>query len=289
MNILICGSEGFLGKAVSKYLREKGYVVNAMHTKDFESEDSDFTKRIEGKDVVINLCGAPMMKPYSLEHKNFVYSSRIDSTQEIANAIFDAEVRPKLFISISSTDIYRPGRVNIEDNPSFNDGYLGRLCVDWERIVTDVPDSVRTVILRMGTVLSRNGGLLKRILPSFRAGFGSYYRPGNQWLTWIHIEDVLRIVEFAIENEKLEGPINVVAPKHITYKQFARTLASVLKRPLWFRTPEWMMRGRYGEFSKSITQGSKVFPRKLKEMDFDFLYSDPRQALEQILGKKRKK
>jgi len=300
-NVLIAGITGLIGNKLARLLlpeyKVRGLVRNVRSAQsklpevDFYSwnEDEKFlVNLIEDFDIVINLSGRSIAKGrWTEKTKREIYSSRIETTKRLAELISKASKKPESFIVASAVGYYGldVNKISDEDSPPSND-FLGNVCVDWEKASSLVDEfNVRRVNVRISTVLSRDGGALPLISLPFKFFAGNYFGTGNQFFTWIHEKDLIRLFKYIIENKSISGPINAVSPQAITMKEFCITLGKVLKRPCWLKIPEWMMRLLLGEMAEILIKGGRVIPKKAIDSGFKFEFEELEQALRNLIGK----
>jgi len=300
-NVLIAGITGLIGNKLARLLlpeyKVRGLVRNVRSAQsklpevDFYSwnEDEKFlVNLIEDFDIVINLSGRSIAKGrWTEKTKREIYSSRIETTKRLAELISKASKKPECFIVASAVGYYGldVNKISDEDSPPSND-FLGNVCVDWEKASSLVDEfNVRRVNVRISTVLSRDGGALPLISLPFKFFAGNYFGTGNQFFTWIHEKDLIRLFKYIIENKSISGPINAVSPQAITMKEFCITLGKVLKRPCWLKIPEWMMRLLLGEMAEILIKGGRVIPKKAIDSGFKFEFEELEQALRNLIGK----
>jgi len=300
-NVLIAGITGLIGNKLARLLlpeyKVRGLVRNVRSAQsklpevDFYSwnEDEKFlVNLIEDFDIVINLSGRSIAKGrWTEKTKREIYSSRVETTKRLAELISKASKKPESFIVASAVGYYGldVNKISDEDSPPSND-FLGNVCVDWEKASSLVDEfNVRRVNVRISTVLSRDGGALPLISLPFKFFAGNYFGTGNQFFTWIHEKDLIRLFKYIIENKSISGPINAVSPQAITMKEFSITLGKVLKRPCWLKIPEWMMRLLLGEMAEILIKGGRVIPKKAIDSGFKFEFEELEQALRNLIGK----
>jgi len=286
MIVSISGAGGFIGKALTRACHEKGWTTKSINRGSFGMPADEFRKeKIEGCDVVINLAGASISKRWDEAYKKEIYDSRIGSTNKIVNAIRESSVKPGLLISVSGTDIYDNTRTHDEDSTSFSDSFLGNVCRDWEMEALNAPGTVRVVIPRMGMVLGEDGGALSSMYLPFSLGLGAKIGKGSQWISFIHIKDLVNAFLFIIEHNELSGPVNLVSPYPVTNAEFSSTFGKVLKQPVFLALPGGILKLIYGEGSVLLLKGHKVLPGKLTLMGFHFKYPTITNALVNLFGK----
>jgi uncharacterized protein (TIGR01777 family) len=245
-----------------------------------------WTNRIERADAVINLAGESIAgKRWTKARKKELKDSRIIPTRAIVDAIRRAPKKPALLINASAVGYY--GMVDggdVLETESWGHDFLAELCGAWElEARTAEQYGVRVVMLRFGVVLDRSAEALRRMTLPFRLFAGGWLGSGRQWFPWVHSDDVVGIVMFALENPKVSGPVNVVAPDHVTNKEFSQQLGKVMRRPCWAPVPGFVLRIALGEVAGMILTGPRVIPGKILDAGYDFKYPSLTPALESIL------
>jgi uncharacterized protein (TIGR01777 family) len=285
MKVMVSGSTGFIGKHLVHALSMRGWDVHILARDDFNLGEEKFIDKLEGHKTLIHLAGAPIIRRWSEGYKKELYSSRIDTTHKISLAVRRMRVKPEVFISTSAVGIYKGERTYSENNAEYDQGFLGNLCRDWEHRAEQVSDLTRVVIFRMGVVLGRDGGALKKMYLPFYLGMGGVIGRGTQFVSWVHIDDVIAAYLYAIDNDGIFGVFNLTAPAPVNNREFVKTLGSVLRRPAVFPIPSSALRLIYGEGATVLTGGQKVVPTRLIESGFRFRFVDLRTALEDVFGK----
>ncbi len=273
--IAISGVTGLIGSNLKKIFKENNNVVIPITRFDFYQGVFHLIEKLKDVDVVINLAGEPILGRWTKRKKQNILNSRIQSTRLLITAINRMENAPKVFISSSSIAIY--DNIEVHDEFSYNYGkdFLADVSKFWEKEVLKLKNKqTRAVILRLGLVLSEQGGALKKIAPFYKMGFGMVIGDGKQFMPWIHLNDVLKLISWAIENNKVNGIYNVVAPQLIRNYTFSITLSSILKSSLIFKIPNWMLRLVCGECSMVLSKGQQVIPHRLLAEQFE--YSQPK-------------
>lgn len=289
MVILLSGSTGFIGRVLRQRLLENNHKIYALVRKEKSDIDADIeqvtidtlnTIDIEF-DVFINLAGENIAaKPWTEKRKKILYSSRVDLTEEIRKQL---KYPPKRVISMSAIGFYGTTRNGIFNEnttplPSFTHG----LCKAWEGAALQFSsDATSVVIFRLGVVLGLGGALDKMRLP-FKLGLGGPIAGGKQWLSWVHIDDVLKAIMEAINDSSYKGVYNLVAPQFTDQKSFALNYGQSLKRPAFIPTPKWLMTLLLGEMASLLTEGAKITPYRLKQKGFNFEFNHLNKALKNI-------
>ncbi len=300
MNILISGSTGLIGSAVTKHLlREHHSVTRLSRPGSPVGEGSVIwapeqgkleTDSIERFDVVVHLAGENIASGrWTDSKKNALYDSRIKSTQLLCSRLKVLKNKPSLLIVASAIGIYGDrGDEELSEESTSGDSFLARLVSDWENASASLIDTpIRVIKLRLGVVLSPNGGALAKMLPIFKKGVGGRLGSGSQYMSWITLDDVLGAIQHCIKCETLEGAINVTAPNPVTNREFTKKLASVLNRPAFFHTPAFMLRALLGEMADELLLSStRVKPDKLIDSGYKFKHEFLSEGLKNLLDKK---
>jgi hypothetical protein len=297
MKILIAGGSGTIGRAASAALRADGHAVVHLVRREAASGDELAWHPAAGElplescrtvDAVINLCGADIAaKRWTHKRRNEIRSSRIDTTQTLAKIFGDAQHRPAVFVSASATGIYGDrGNLELNESSGPGNGFLADLCRDWEgAAMTAAESGARVVCLRFGAVLSREGGILQRFVPFYRAGFGCALGTGRQWLSWIGLEDAVGAIRFALGEAGLSGPVNVVSPTSVMNAVFTRALGRIFGRQLPMAVPRIALEMMYGPITDEVLLASAhVVPSKLLRSGYPFRYPNLEDALYQALA-----
>ncbi len=281
-NIAVSGSTGFIASYLIPFLKEKDYGIIPLRREDFKDLTA-LKEKLKNTDIVVNLAGAPIVKRWNENYKKELYSSRVDLTRKIVNAVKELNKKLDCFVSASAVGIYPDFKQCGEDCSDLRDDFLGKLCVDWENAAFSLKNT-RVIALRIGVVIGKNGGIIKRVSLPFKLGLGGRIASGKQGFSWVHIEDLCRIILFAIENEKVEGVINAVSPNPVDNNEFTKTLAGVLKRPAIFPVPSFMLKLLFGEGASILIEGQRAVPKKLKGFNFKFKYPQLEEALKQVFS-----
>ncbi|MEM4694072.1 MAG: TIGR01777 family oxidoreductase [Nitrososphaerota archaeon] len=291
MKVFILGGTGFIGKYLVDFFYQRGVEVfllvrNIQKIKEVKPGikiiqgdalvKGYWQEKISEMDLIINLVGETIFKRWTPEYKKKIWDSRILSTQRVVEALTS---RNTLF-NASAIGYYgdRGETILTEDNPS-GDLYISHLCKTWEEIALKGEDrGARIIVGRLGIVIGKGGGFLSTILPLFKLGLGGRLGSGKQWISWIHIEDLARVVEFLYEKD-VEGIFNITSPQPIRSLEMTKIIANVLRKPAILPTPKTLLKFFYGELSEVILSSTRAIPKKLMDLDFTFKYPTFREAL----------
>lgn len=279
--IAITGASGFVGTSLTKYFSNLGYKTIAI-SRDILNNQEKLKNTLNQTDIVINLAGANIINRWSEDYKKLLYSSRIDTTSKIVNAINDVENKPKLIISTSAVGIY-DNKSTHNENGNFSNDFLSNLCQSWEKEALKANnETTKVAIFRFGIVLGKDGGAFAKMITPFKLGLGGIIGSGNQAFSYIHIIDLLRAYQFVIENQ-FSGVFNLTAPKPTTNLQFTRALGKALGRPTIFPVPEFILKLIFSEGAKVLTDGQDVIPEKLLSLGFNFEYNNIEETLQALI------
>jgi uncharacterized protein len=294
--IAVTGASGFLGAALVGELERSGATVHRMVRGEprrptdipWDPDAGTVTPgALEGMDAVIHLAGEPIAQRWTSGRKRRIRDSRVHGTAAIARAIAGLARPPRVLLSGSAIGIYgstRGDAIMVEGSAP-GDDFLSTVGVEWERAAEPVRAAgVRLVFLRTGIVLGAEGGVLARLLPPFRMGVGGRLGSGQQWMSWIALQDWVAAVRFVLATESIAGPVNLVAPNPVTNDELTRTLAFVLHRSAIFPVPEFVLRALFDGMADAVlTGGQRVLPRVLESAGFRFHQPTLEPALEAIL------
>lgn len=299
MRILLTGSTGLVGRAVMPSLQAQGHGVWHLLRKvngkgrgteflwDVQKETLDLAC-LKGIDGVIHLAGENIAsKRWTLKRKAELAHSRIVGTKLLIDAIANNEHRPKVFISASAVGFYgERGEQQLTEADIAGHGFLSELAVEWENEAQRAKEfGMRTVQLRFGMVLSQFGGALPKIVKPVRMGVGGVLGSGRQYMSWIHLADLVSAMELALNNESIEGPLNVVAPNPVTNREFIKTLGKVLHRPTFFRVPRFALELAFGEMaSELLLTSTRAIPARLTQLKMPFKFPTIESALNNIIS-----
>lgn len=271
MNIAISGASGFIGSYLNQYFSNKGNNIFPLTRKILTSEsNSELTDLLAQSDVVINLAGASINHRWTQAYKKELYDSRIKTTQKIVNTINQLDSKPKLMISASAVGYYPSQGCYDEDNAKQGNGFLSKLCGQWEQEARAVSSDVRIAITRFGVVLSAHGGAFEKMMQPAKLGLATIIGPGNQNFPWIDITDLAHAMAHIIHHEHLSDAINFVAPQSITNQALMQAAAKHYNSFLTIKIPPLVFRIIFGEASEFMTEGQCVQPKKLLNSGFIF-------------------
>ena len=299
MKILITGGTGFIGQALSPALLADGHSVT-IYSRYPNKVASIFNNKVnhlgslhdlskhDHFDAIINFSGAPIFaNRWTEERKQVLINSRSGTTQRRVEFIERTETKPSVFLSGSAIGYYGDqGDAEIDESASVNpqDDFGHQLCMAWEKTAEKAKEhGVRVCLLRTGLVLGKNGGFLQPMLLPFKLGLGGKLGSGNQWMSWIHMDDYIAICKTLLENSMLEGVFNLTAPNPVTNRDFTRELAKQLKRPAFLPMPAWMLQLLLGEMSQLLLGSQRIIPKNILDSGFKFRYTELKAALEEVL------
>lgn len=296
MRITLTGATGFIGsRLVNRLLGQRDSVtilsrsmnggVNPHYVIWNPGNGATPTAALDQADAVIHLAGEPIAQRWTSHVKKRIWSSRVDATRRLVDALASVPRKPAVLISSSAIGIYGDrGDEIVTEASAPGAGFLADICVAWEREAMRAEEfGIRVVTLRTGVVLGRRGALSK-MLPMFKAGLGGSIGSGRQWMSWIHVEDVAALIQFALSAESIRGPVNATSPEPVTNIEFTRELATSLRRPALFSVPKFALRLAYGEMANVLFDSQRVIPEAAQAAGFRFKYTSLVRTFDQILG-----
>jgi uncharacterized protein len=298
MKIVIAGGSGFIGQTLTQLLLAGGHSVVILTRKERKSsgkleyvrwldEGVSPEKEIGNADAFVNLAGVSINDGrWSKSHQKQIYESRMFATDELLRIISLLSTKPSVLVNASAIGIYPSSKSAIytEDSLETATDFLGKTVHDWENKAQQVEQhSIRAVMMRFGVVLGKEEGALPLMVMPYRLYVGGKVGTGEQWVSWVHVTDVVQAILFAMTNNHLSGPINVTAPAPLRMNDFGKSIGSVLHRPHWLPVPSFAMKMVLGQKSALVLEGQHVIPQVLKENGFEFKFPTLHLALEDLL------
>ena len=308
MRILVAGANGFIGRRLVQVLHRRGDSIVALARNPEKANDAlhgharvvgwnppepgAWVSELSQVDAVVNLAGEPLVGRWTDAHKKKIYDSRIDSTRALVDAIATAPTaavgragaRPRILVQTSATGYYGETTAPTDETAAPGKDYLAKICVDWEKEASRAEAlGTKVVVLRFGVVLGKGGALEKMAIP-FKMFVGGPIGSGRQYVPWVALDDAVGMIEMALFNANVTGPINVVGPEPCTNRAFARELGRVLHRPSMVPTPEAAVHMVMGDGAVIVTKGQHVVPKRAIELEYPFLHPSLRGALRAGLG-----
>jgi uncharacterized protein len=301
VKVLVTGASGFIGSALCDALLTRGDSVVGL-TRDPQRArgtnpsvvwhawqphlERPPSEAFEGVDGVVNLIGERIDQRWTEESKRRIVESRRTATHNLVQAIAGLERRPKVLVSQAAIGYYGDrGEAIVDESSEPGEGFDSEVVQDWEKAAHEVESSgVRLVVVRTGHVLDPRGGLLGRMLPPFKLGVGGPLAGGDQYMSWIHIDDEIGILLWALDNEKVSGTINATAPNPVTNRELSQALGRALGRPAFVPVPGITLDLMFGrEFGAVLRGGQRVIPRRALDLGYEFRYTDIDGALKSLL------
>jgi uncharacterized protein len=279
MKLLLLGGSGFVGRHLAAALRMRGDEVLEGSLRD----PTAASIAASGCDAIVNLAGEPIAQRWNAAVKRQIEASRIEAPRRFLGALSKGERRCSRYVSASAIGYYGTSETEpfVEESPPGND-FLARVCVGWEREAQRAAElGMRVAIVRTGVALATDGGALAKMLPPFRLGIGGVAGSGLQWLSWVHILDVVRIYLMAIDGT--DGTLNASAPNPVTNAEFTNQLGAALRRPAKLPMPTFVLRAMLGEGADMLLRGQRVLPRRTEELGYRFAFAQLKDALANLL------
>lgn len=296
---LITGGTGLIGSAICKQLIQQGHDITVLSRTPQKAvsvlgntvtcvqtlNDIDDSQQI---DVIINLAGAPIAdQRWSKSRKQILEQSRVDLTANLVEWLANRNHKPECLISGSAVGWYGDGGDSVlTESSEFHDEYTHQLCEAWEQQALRAEQyGIRVCIVRTGLVLANNGGFLKKMLLPFKLGLGANLGDGQQYMPWIHINDIVNLFIFLANTQAANGIFNGCAPQPVKNKAFTESLARHLHRPALFSIPSWVLELGLGEMSRLLLTGQNAIPERAHNTGFKFEFSDLDAALADIFNR----
>jgi uncharacterized protein (TIGR01777 family) len=299
-SIVITGGTGLIGQEAQHHFLAQGYSLrilsrssdhtdsaNVRYFKWNPSRDELPIEALQGVEAIVHLAGAPIAERWTDIHKSKIISSRVETAALLLKTLLKLPEsdRPSTIIGASAVGWYPSSNTVQSENEPRAEGFIGDVTEAWENSLHGFRNiGIRTVSLRIGLVLSKNGGFLGRLKPIFGLGLGSAIGSGEHWQSWIHINDVVRMLDWTIQNSSCNGVYNATAPETVTSIELTRTLARAMKRPFWApNVPEFALRLVFGEMSGILLASHRMDPSKILSTGYSFEYPELQDALQAVL------
>ena len=300
MNYLIAGGTGLIGSALAESLLEDGHEVRIIsrtpnlvnpRCRAVSWDESSLLEELAIADAVVNLAGAslagknPLQMRWTPKRKQAIISSRLAAGEKLVDAIRQLGRKPEVFVQASAIGYYgNQGSDPADENSPPGDDFLTDVCREWESSTADLEKmGIRRLVIRIGLVLSKRGGLLPLLALPFRLLVGGKIGSGNQHISWIHIQDTVKSIQFLINDPRHQGFYNLTAPNPETNQVFSRLVGHTLGRPVWLPIPSWVLKIALGEASTLALDGRPVYPARLLSAGYPFRYPDLENCLQDLL------
>lgn len=299
MKVAISGATGLIGTALRESLAADGIQIVALSRKPsvppletvhWDVENGRFdASPLEGVDAVVHLAGEPIAQRWNEARKKAIRESRVKSTRLLVEGLKSLTRKPKVLVSGSAIGFYGDrGDEVLEESSPPGSGFLAETCQAWEHAAMEAMGlGIRTAVLRTGIVLSTRGGALKTMLLPFRLGVGGPVGNGKQWMSWIHIDDIVGATRHILEKDELMAAVNGTAPSPATNAVFTKALGRALSRPAFLPAPAFGLRFAFGEMATILLEGQRVAPKKLLSTGYRFRFPELNGALQDVLARKR--
>lgn len=294
MKIAVAGGTGFIGQLLVWHLQSCGDEVLVLSRTDGRELPGgvrtvgwdrwqEHRTRLEALDGLVNLSGESISQRWTASAKRRILDSRLHAVRQLAELTARLEDKPKAVVSGSAIGIYGTSEEDSYDEtgPTRSDDFLSLVVSQWEQAAQAI-GTTRLVLLRTGVVLGREGGALPLMALPYKLGVGGRVGGGRQWLSWVHAEDMVRLIRHCIATPGLQGPVNATAPHPARNDDFGRALAGALRRPHWMPAPAWALKLALGEMSDMLLTGQRVTPQALLASGFEFRYPHVQEALNAI-------
>lgn len=297
MKIAISGGTGYIGGHLKKYFIAKQHEVIVVSRSNqakgqaglqltWEQLAQDCSA-LEGLDAFINLSGESVNKLWTNKTKEAILNSRLSTATQVASIVARLHNKPKVVINGSGMSIYGTSEIKVfdENSPSHVEDFLSSVVEKWEQAIDQI-QGTRVVKLRVGLVISSDGGILPKMMLPYRFGVGGKVGSGKQWISWIHLEDMIRMIEFCMLNDQIQGPVNATAPHPVTNDEFGRAIGRALHRPHLLPLPGFLLNLIVGELASLLLKGQRVIPKVLLDHGFQFHFSQIDEAMKNIVNNK---
>lgn len=288
MRIAVSGLTGFVGSHLKLFLEAQGNEVVSLTRADFaQASLSRLVEKMKGCDAVINLAGAPISVRWNRKNKLVIFKSRIDTTRSLVGILNKMKPFPKVFISTSAIGFYSSIGIHSEADGADENGFLAKVCQEWEAEAQKVRSEIRLVILRFGMIMGNDGGLLPRMVAPMQKGVSVIFGSGKQAFSWIHIDDLMNVFDLALHDPQMSGVFNCVAPEPTDMRTFLAEIDRFYHPFFHVKVPAWLLRLVLSEGSSLLTSGQAVIPGRLSEKGFLYQYPTPDRALNHLIGNRK--
>ena len=294
MRVVVTGGTGFIGRRLGARLLEKGHDVVVLsrggagpprtagiRVVPWQTGAPDWEAEVDGSDGIVNLAGESVAQRWTAGAKARIVSSRLGAVAALADALERARRKPSVLVNASAVGYYGSrGDEVLDESAPPGDGFLARTCVEWEEAAARLArPGLRVVRIRIGTVLAAGGGALAKMLPAFRAFAGGPIGGGAQWMSWIHRDDLVDLLVFALEDGRTDGPLNGTAPNPARNREFSAALGKAVHRPAIAPVPAAAVKLLFGEMAAVVLEGQRVVPAKALSLGFVFRFPRLAEAL----------
>jgi uncharacterized protein (TIGR01777 family) len=298
MTIAITGASGFIGRRLMKALSGENRTIRVLSRHAGTNLPTGVklyvwdpvkgpppAESLDGADAVVHLAGEPIAQRWNAEIKQKIHESRVAGTHNLVQALAALPSRPAVLVSGSAIGYYGSrGDEILTESSAPGSGFMAQVCTAWEKEADEAAAlGMRVVKLRTGVVLEENGGALPMMIRPFKAGMGGKLGSGDQWMSWIHLDDLVGIIQHALANP-MRGPVNGTAPNPVTNAEFTKHLAHVLRRPAVFPVPAFMLKTMFGEMSEVMLASQRVQPQAAEAAGYRFRFLEVEAALQNILA-----
>ncbi len=287
MKILITGASGLIGSHLISFLNSQGHTTVPLSLRQSKTDISSLMNK-EQFDAVVHLAGENVAERWTADKMARIRESRITGSKLLSKILAQLPHRPKVLVCASAIGYYgNRGPEMLDETSSKGSGFLADVCAQWESATAEAREAgIRVVNLRIGVVLSKEGGALSKMLLPFQMGAGGIIGDGKQFMSWIDIDDLVRAIDHAITDQSLAGPVNAVAPYPVTNEQFTKAMGKVLCRPTLIPVPSFGLRLLFGSMAdEMLLSGQKVSSAKLQGSGYQFQYPEIESSLRHVLGK----
>lgn len=301
LEIILAGGSGFLGNYLGKQLSENGYRIKLVTRNiaaakkklsfpcqliNWENTNGlSLAENINGSYAIINLAGASIFeKAWTKSYRDRIVTSRINSTEKLVRAANQVLLKPKVFIQASAVGFYgNRGDDVLDETSSLGNGFLSQVCLEWESRSLALSKQTRTCIFRLGMILGTNGGALAKLMPIYRHHLGIILGDGLQWLSWVHVKDVTRIVMTALKDDRYVGKFNITSPKPVKFESFHKALGDKFGKQVDIKMPRSLIKFAMGERASLVLDSIRALPTAAQTLGFSFLYPSIEQALDDLI------